>query len=540
MLKIIVAMIIGAGLGAALTHEIMSRQQSAPAQPGQVTDNAAGGVTALPAPAQGAAANRPPAAASGDAVPRIAAVPQSIGAGAGRGPAMLLAPPGAQSGDGITDSAIEQATSFEEAFGAALRHSGDRWQVRAALMAVAERWLAVAPSQTIAALDRLSTQDHRQAYIEALSRAAISSQPELLSEIAAQLRGPNEQAAVVNAIGQTFAGVEEPETLLGVAASLPGMLGQVLERMVYSQIAQRDPLDALARIDAMPPGESRNILLMSSITQLASRDPAGALSWLSAQQGSLDPTLYMNVAAILGQQHPELAAQYTSAVPESARGGWISAVARGMAGRDVDSALNWLATWRNTSYYADAAAGVAQQLAGFDPQRAAQLIGQVDMQSRQGRAAVTSVAMMWANSDPEGALEWARSLPRGVTRDQALIAVAPRIGEPILGDTLLDLFDNASLRDSAAGAVITSIARTDPTRAQELIDAHIANPAMAQRIRAMVEGGQSGSFTAIRAPIGIGMAPTGGVFYSDVGGALPQLTVTGGVDFVISSEADEK
>jgi len=540
MLKIIVAMIIGAGLGAPVTHEILSRQHGAPDRPGEALPDFGGVAPQLPAPQRpGIVTGR--GVTSGDTVPGSAAAPGARLVNIDSGPVLRAAPPGRRSTGARADPAIEQAASFEEAFGYALTHPGERWEVDAALMAVAERWLPASPAAAIAAVDRVTAPDQRKAYIEALARAALASRPELLGDLAAHLRGPNEQMAVVNAIAQAVNGLQAPEALLGVAETLPGMLGQALERMIYAQIAQRNPLEALARLDAMPPGESRDILLMSAITQLASRDPAGALSWLGARQAGLDPSLYANVAAVLGSQDPELAAQYTASVPDAARGGWISAVARGMAARDVDSALNWLSTWRTTSYYDDALAGVAQQIAGFDPARAAQLITQVDLGSTLGRTALASIAMMWANSDSDGALGWARSLPRGDARDRALAALAARVGEQMLDDAMLELFSSELMRDSAAGSAITSVARTDPARAQDLLATHITNPAIAQRISAALEGGQSGVFTAVGAPIAMGVAPTGAVFYNGAGGALPQLSVSGvGANFVITREAAEQ
>jgi hypothetical protein len=350
------------------------------------------------------------------------------------------------------------------------------------------------------------------------------------------MRGMNEQGAIVNGVMQAVRDVAEPESLLPAAQMLPGMLGRAVEQMIYSQVASRDPLDALARADQLPPGETRRMLTSQAIVQLASSDPAGALAWLGAQQSRLDSNDWVSVAAVLSGQNPSLAAEYAPSVPESARGEWISAVARGMAARDVDGALSWLGTYRNTDYYDAAVAGVAQQLVSYDPQRAAQLLGDIDVDSPMAQAAVTGVAAMWAASDEDGAIDWATDLPRGDTRDRALIALAPRIGERLLDDAMLDLFSNEPVRNSAAGAAITAVARTDPARAQDLVNTHISNPQLAQEIGAIIEnGGQGGRVaTFMLAPGAAGAAPAGGTFiYSDVAAPLPQFTVRSDVNTVI-------
>jgi hypothetical protein len=535
MTKIVFAMIIGIGLGAALTHSIMSRQDAAALH----EDNAARSRAAAP---QGMA-DRDPVRRGGAGVVFTPAPAVRTG----------LAPPGAArvapgdlpvTGDGLSPArsvpAAPSPASLDEALARIVAGPDGDPAVRDALQSIPDRWLIEAPNEVIAALDRMDSPRRRQQYLTALVRAAVAHQPELLTQIVAHVRGISEQGSVVNGLMQGLQITEDPESLLGVAGALPGMPGQTLERMVYSQIAARDPLDALTRAEALPPGETRRIMTMQAIMQLAMREPADALAWLDTHRTGVDSNVYGSVATAVSRQNPELAARYVQSVPESARGAWITAVAAGMAASDVDAALSWLGAYRSADYYSDAVAGIAQQLGSFDPACAAQLLSDVDPGSPEGRAAVSGIAAMWAAADPEAAEAWARALPRGDVRDRALMALAPKLGERLLDDATLGLFSTQQSRDSAAGAAITTIARADPQRARQLVDAHISDPRLAQQIGGIITGGGApGQLTTFAAPVGI--APVGAVFYGDAGAGLPQLTVNGDVaSFIVTRPETER
>lgn len=530
MLKIFVAMLIGAVIGAAVTHELMSPFPAEVPASTSVASASEVGDSQLTV--------RSPSTDVPDIrVAQPVELPGARRIPRGTGPALVEGSPAAQRMAGrlgLTAShpEIVEATSFAAAFDYALGLRNDPSQFGAALRAVAQRWLVAAPAEAIAALDSLTAPDERQQYIQALTSTAVSNQPELLGDILSRLRGPGEQGSVVNGIARTIQGLDDLEPLLAVGDSLPPAIGQMVRNMVYLNLGQRDPMGALARVAAMPAGQQRQQLLMQSVMQLASRDAAAAMEWLGSQTAELDSNLYQSLGTMLGQQSPELAAQYVASVPESARSAWISAAARGMANSDVDAALNWLNSYRATPWYDDALSGVVQQLAGFDPARAAQLLNEIDTRTMQGQFAVTSVAASWARTDPDRAFTWATGLPAGDARDRALVSLAPAFGEAMLTDATLDLFASERMRDSAVGGVITALAMSDPARAQDLIATHISEPTIAQELANFVEsGGEGRRFTAFSLNSGIGISPAIGMppqstfIYSDVAPGVPQLTV---------------
>jgi hypothetical protein len=531
MLKIIIAMCIGIAIGAAVTHELMTPQPVAGSFTPVAIPEHANPQPSAPFPV----ARAVPAAAPNPA--RSDARLPSFTADGNVPPRMASAPGGSRTREiSAVEASISEAANFADALAQVTNLSGDADAFHTGMRVLAESWLPVSPAQAIAALDSLSVQDSaRQAYIESLARSAMLNQPELLGDIFARLRNQREQFGILNGLVQSMDQLDDLEPMLAVATSLPPTIGQSLQSVVYMKLVERDPVSGLARVESLPAGELRQRIVMQSVMQLAQGDPEAAMQWLSSHSGGFDPMMHQSLAMLLGQQAPEIAQQYLPSVPESSRGAWVSAAARGMATRDIDAAINWLDTYRATPYYDDALAGVVQQMASFDPPRAAQLLLDLDPRSTQALNTVSIVANIWAQSDPDSALVWARGLPAGNTRDQALVSLAPALGESMLNDSTLGLFSEQRMRDSAVGAVVTTVARSDRDRAHDLIAAHVSNPAMAEEYAMLIEriGQGNGVVTfgfsrGVGVAPAIGMMPTGTPVFSDMiiaNGALPQLAV---------------
>ena len=527
MLKIVIAMCIGIAIGAAVTHKLISPGPTVTLAPAATLERA----SQLP----GAQAPLVPAV-SGASPVRSGAGSSPIVAG-GNLPRVGNVPGGSRTREILAvEATISEAESFADAFARAQALSGDAAAFHTALRVVAQQWLSVAPAEAIAALDSLSVQDSsRRVYIEALARAAAVSQPALLTDIFARLRNQAEQFGIVNAVTQSISNIDDLEPLLNVAALLPSVVGQSLQSLTYMQMLERDSDSALARIGALPAGEMRQRLVMQSVMHLARSDPAAAMQWLTSQPDGFEPMMYQGLATMIGQQAPEIAQQYLTSVPESARGAWVTAAARGIAMRDVNDAINWLDSYRSTAYYDDALAGVVQQMASLDPPRAAQLLRDFEPGSAQALNAVSVVASVWGQTDPDSALAWARGLAAGDARDRALASLAPVMGESMFNDATLDLFSEQRMRDSAVGAVVMTIAGSDRDRAMELIAQHVSNPTTAQEYTQIVENaGQANSVVnfglsrAIGISPSIGVMPAGTAIFSDViiaGGNVPQFSV---------------
>ncbi len=58
--------------------------------------------------------------------------------------------------------------------------------------------------------------------------------------------------------------------------------------LAYSAMAERDPVDTLAQVQAMPPGPRRDLALAAVVGQLAKTDPALALKLNAETHGAAD------------------------------------------------------------------------------------------------------------------------------------------------------------------------------------------------------------------------------------------------------------
>ena len=88
----------------------------------------------------------------------------------------------------------------------------------------------------------------------------------------------------------------------------------------------------------------------------------------------------------------------------------------------------------------------------------------------RGQAA-GKIASRWFASDPSGATRWLNTLPAGVTRDSAILQASQRHGtiSPQLTQ-LIDSIEDPVMRGQAKLQEVYRIARTNPARAEELLE----------------------------------------------------------------------
>lgn len=262
--------------------------------------------------------------------------------------------------------------------------------------------------------------------------------------------------------------------------------------------------DRLMRAD----NTAREQLLPAFLQGWSLDDPRGALSWLSTQGAGLGDSAYAQVAAAVASQDVALAAEFASRLPADARRSWIASVGQVYASRDPEGAIAWLGQYSNQPGYAEAALGIAQVTAAFDPARAAELVASVDSSSQQAVAAASVVAMTWSQSDPAAARRWAVGLPSGRQRDAAMQMLVANVTDGSLDTELLGLFSTEQARMQAAFNGIIRVAAGDPTRAHAMLEQYVPDPATRARYTEALENMPNTAF-GIVAPAGMPLPPTG-------------------------------
>jgi len=121
--------------------------------------------------------------------------------------------------------------------------------------------------------------------------------------------------------------------------------------------------------------------------------------------------------------------------------------------------------------------------------------------------AAAQIALMWARTDRTALRNCVSSLPRGESRDGALTAIIGTAGDTRFDEATLALFSTDQARQQAVVNLIVRIAQTDERRARKLVDEHVSDPLMRQRVEQMINA--RGAFGITNG--GQGVAPAIGV-----------------------------
>lgn len=283
-------------------------------------------------------------------------------------------------------------------------------------------------------------------------------------------------------------------------------------------------------------GPSRAADVAALLALWPKRDPDGAWRWLQAQTAALTPEQIRSVAAGFADKGRAVPTSAVRDLPVEHRGEFITAFASRFARAQPEGGLDWLQAFRGLPDYDGWATDVARALAiagglrtprgaaespenPLYPVPAAAIVSSLDRPPPQ---VATGVAETWARQQPREALRWALdlqdeqarqpavaaaiaawtvddraaareavlALPRGDLRDRALSAYLTQdVGaHATIDERILDAFSSARALEAAIGRrtlafAFAALHRRDPETATRLLDTHIDDPAVRQRIR---------------------------------------------------------
>jgi len=219
---------------------------------------------------------------------------------------------------------------------------------------------------------------------------------------------------------------QDLEELLRQLAALPG--GHEMETawfLVLSQLAQRDPEAAWAQLLQLPPGNRRNSATVSVLATVAQRDASRAMAMA---KGVSDPSLQRSaiqqVLGLLASQDPARAFELALAEPpQGGRSGdnGFSSIFHAWAGKDPEAAK--AALGRLTGQGRDQAMqAFVSGYAAKDPKAAWDWVRTLPHTGEEWRDPRLMLIQTWAATDPQSALEAARSLAPGSVRTRATTA----------------------------------------------------------------------------------------------------------------------
>ncbi len=226
------------------------------------------------------------------------------------------------------------------------------------------------------------------------------------------------------------------------------------------RVAAEDPAAAADLIEEMP------ARMMQPATQLlvqvwSQTDPEEAARWL-VQKDSGEGLSHL--AQEWGRRDFETASAFADTLTGDKRAVFLTGLVSATHGMSREELLGWMSRYEDDAAYPNLVMSVAQRFASQDPEAAIALLDEIENQSLRNQL-VPTVAGTWAQNDAESALEWARGLAPGRTRDRAIASVAPSLMDMELDlDRAIDMvneIEDPQVRKGAARWLLHAVESDD-------------------------------------------------------------------------------
>jgi hypothetical protein len=290
---------------------------------------------------------------------------------------------------------------------------------------------------------------------------------------------------------------------------------------------------------------SADMLLQALVLSWGLNHPRTATDWLLAHVQQVSPLAFTAVANRFGEVDPATAATYLNRVPAEARAAWITGVARGYSRADLQTALDFIARFRDEPSYDSVAGSFAQTLAQYDPPAAAKLLDGVDLTAGMNAGAAMIVGQQWALRDPAPAANWALrlsdrtarlgtlmsaaqlwaradllaartwvlSLAAGENRDAALRGLLPELVAVELPDAaLLDAFSSETAAQRVLATAVVQASFQNPDNARRVIETYVTDPDLRARAERSIETAarmRASIVPGAQLPLPVGPSPVG-------------------------------
>ena len=224
-------------------------------------------------------------------------------------------------------------------------------------------------------------------------------------------------------------------------------------RELVSRLAQSHLADAVALVDSLPAAD-RQHAIDALIDHWAESDPEAAAFWLANQQDQTSAQRFTQLAQSWGKQDFHSANAFAASLPSLERLSFLEGLASTIQHLPNQEKLAWLASFESEPNYPNLAASVATLIGQEDAGAAMSLIETLppvhrtksyshvvpNMVIENPEAAWSAIdavadpaerdlvvsifASLWAQMDPDRAVEQMLELPPGPVRDRALASLA--------------------------------------------------------------------------------------------------------------------
>ena len=383
----------------------------------------------------------------------------------------------------------------------------------AALSALAERDI----DEAIERVEELAGGPRQQRLWVAIAEVYGRKNPEEALAWARSLDPPVPLAEVMAGAGMAIVDLEKAiQTLRGITLPeglAPSAINSLIAEAIAKVVTSDSSYEAIASALLPERDDPLTASILRSLTaQWVANDPDRVFTWMLENISSVDAAFAGVLAEQLATRDARNAAALAISLPIELQREWRDEVAVPFARQDPRGAADWVMQYRNEPDYGrliqevvtisaatdpfSAARLVASAPEGFETVAAINVAGAWAAEDLRGAAnwavglshpasresAVAIAASSWAARDPDEAQAWALTLPRGATRDLALAVV---LRELLYADLpagrIANSFDSADVREQLISDTVSAMARSDPDRAQNILDEWMVNETLREQ-----------------------------------------------------------
>ena len=242
-----------------------------------------------------------------------------------------------------------------------------------------------------------------------------------------RLSGSRFGAAVLEAADRIERAGQDPRAELESIVAGRDRMNRRIPRLfeLVARVAADDPVAASELIDDMPaPLAAPATQMLTAIWSLA--DPEEAARWLLQKDAEVSGEGLSQLAQGWGQSDFEAANAFADTLTGNKRAVFLAGLVGATHHLSNEELLAWVSRYEGDPAYPNLMMNMAQRVATRDPEAAVALVDGIGDESSRNQL-VPMVSGMWAQNDPESALDWAPGLSAGRTRDLAIASIAPSL-----------------------------------------------------------------------------------------------------------------
>jgi hypothetical protein len=239
---------------------------------------------------------------------------------------------------------------------------------------------------------------------------------------AQQLPGGPFRKNALQGIAQAWAETAPATAMAWVETFRPGQERQALQQVVLNGWARSDPR-AAADYAWKTSALLRNNMLSQITAVWSQQDLPATIAWVrQLPEGENRMQAFASLAGAWAQQDPQGIKDYLAGLSPSLAAKAIHFVASAMAGADPEATWDWIMTLPAGVARDGALMSTLNQMGPIDAEAARRVMA-LSPAGNSSAHLMRQLAVQWAQSDPDAALEWAQALPSPKARNSAIGAI---------------------------------------------------------------------------------------------------------------------